>query len=201
MSDFRLRARATRRTLHLLALLAGGAAAFGQGALVVHSPFGPAGGASGGAGGTPEAYELAGSTVQGKDVAVCIFERQAKHSRWIPVGGVTDGIRVISFDAAHDVAVVSVEGAIKELAMRKPTIAPLGSQSMAVAEPAAPAPPPPQVVGNAAGASPKSAQVIAQEQREARMLVSDLLEIGVQQRKAYQEAKRKAAEASPQPSN
>ena len=34
-----------------------------------------------------------------------------------------------------------------------------------------------------------------QEQREARMLVSDLLEIGVQQRKAYQDAKQKAAAA------
>jgi hypothetical protein len=198
---FRIRAGSTRLALHALAVLAGGAVAFGQGALVVRSPFGPAGGAAGGAGGTPEAYELAGSTVQGKDVAVCIFERQAKHTRWIPVGGITDGIRVISFDAAHDVAVVSVEGAIKELTMRKPTIAPLGSQSMAVAEPAAPAPPPAQIVGNAAGGAPKSAQAIAQEQREARMLVSDLLEIGVQQRKAYQEAKRKGADASPQPSN
>jgi hypothetical protein len=40
------------------------------------------------------------------------------------------------------------------------------------------------------------------EQREARMLVSDLLEIGVQQRKAYQDAKQKAASEPPaQPTN
>jgi hypothetical protein len=43
---------------------------------------------------------------------------------------------------------------------------------------------------------------VAQDQREARMLVSDLLEIGVQQRKAYQDAKEKAAaQSSPQPTN
>jgi hypothetical protein len=33
----------------------------------------------------------------------------------------------------------------------------------------------------------------AEAEREARMLVSDLLEIGMQQRKAYEEAQRKAA--------
>ena len=41
----------------------------------------------------------------------------------------------------------------------------------------------------------------AQEQREARMLVSDLLEIGIQQRKAYQEAKQRAASGTPPPSD
>ena len=37
------------------------------------------------------------------------------------------------------------------------------------------------------------------DQREARMLVSDLLEIGVQQRKAFQDARQKAAAATPTP--
>ena len=36
---------------------------------------------------------------------------------------------------------------------------------------------------------------IVKQEREARMLVSDLLEIGMQQRKAYEEAARKAAAA------
>jgi hypothetical protein len=68
---------------------------------------------------------------------------------------------------------------------------------MAVAAPPAPSP----IVADAA-VTPPSAQNLAQEQREARMLVSDLLEIGVQQRKAYQDAKRKAApESNAQPSN
>jgi hypothetical protein len=189
--------QARRWGLGALAALASAAMALGQAALVGRSPFSPAGGISGGIGAPAEAYELAGSTVQGADVTVCIFERAAKHSRWIPVGGITDGIRVISFDAAHDTAVVNVGGAIKELTMRKATIAPLGSSSMAVAAPPAPAP----VVADAA-VTPPSAQNLAQEQREARMLVSDLLEIGVQQRKAYQDAKRKGTpESNPQPSS
>ncbi len=195
--EIRLPTQARRLGIGALAALASAAVAFGQAALVGRSPFAPAGGASGGSGAPAEAYELAGSSVQGADVTVCIFERAAKHSRWIPVGGITDGIRVISFDAAHDTAMVNVAGAIKELTMRKATIAPLGSSSMAVAAP--PAPPP--IVADAA-ATPPSAQNLAQEQREARMLVSDLLEIGVQQRKAYQDAKRKAApESNAPPSN
>lgn len=203
MSKIQIPARCLRLCLRALALLAGSAAAFGQGTLVGNSPFSPAAGAAGGAGGPPESYELAGSMVQGNDVTVCIFERQARHSRWIPVGGITDGIHVISFDAAHDRAVVNVEGTIKELTMRTAKVAALGSSSMAVAAPQrAPQPVEPVIASsNSAPAPQKTPEVLAQEQREARMLVSDLLEIGVQQRKAYQEAKRKAAEASGQPSN
>jgi hypothetical protein len=52
--------------------------------------------------------------------------------------------------------------------------------------------PAPEPVG---GPPPAATATPEQEQREARMLVSDLLEIGVQQRKAYQDAKQKAAEA------
>jgi hypothetical protein len=183
----------------VFAALASAAVALGQAALVGRSPFAPGSGGAGGTGAPAEAFELAGSTVQGADVTVCIFERAAKHSRWIPVGGITDGIRVISFDAAHDTVVVNVGGAIKELTMRKPTVAPLGSSSMAVAAP--PAPPPAPIAADAAATSP-SGRNLAQEQREARMLVSDLLEIGVQKRKAYQEAKRKgASEPNAQPSN
>jgi hypothetical protein len=142
--------------------------------------------------------------VQGSDVNVCIFERQAKHSRWIPVGGIADGIHVISFDAAHDRAVVNIEGTIKELTMRTAKVDSVGSSYLAVATPQRgpqPVQPVQPVISNSAATPQKSPEVLAQEQREARMLVSDLLEIGVQQRKAYQEAKRKAAEASGQQSN
>ena len=48
-----------------------------------------------------------------------------------------------------------------------------------------------------AAAPPEAVGSAAREQLEARMLVSDLLEIGIQQRKAYQEAKQKAAAATP----
>ena len=48
------------------------------------------------------------------------------------------------------------------------------------------APPPPEP-------SDPKARELARQEREARMMVSDLMEIGMQQRKAYAEAKRKAA--------
>jgi hypothetical protein len=203
-SHFPFMARGLR--LAAAAALGCAVASFGQTSLVADSPFAPAGtGAVGRSGGIPEDYELAGSTASGPDISVCIFERQAKHSQWIPVGGTADGIRVISFDSNHDRAVVMISGQRREISMRKATVASQGptqapridlsqsgSQPVVVAvnslsmPASAPAAPVPTVAG-----SPE------QEQREARMLVSDLLEIGVQQRKAYQDAKLKAAQATP----
>ena len=61
-----------------------------------------------------------------------------------------------------------------------------------------PAQPPVAVATDFSAPKPESPAAAMKEQREARMLVSDLLEIGMQQRKAYQDAKAKAAGA-PQP--
>ncbi len=189
--------------LAFAAALGSAGLAFGQTALVSNSPFAPSGADGAGAAGAPEAYELAGSSVVGSEVSVCIFERQAKHSEWIPVGGISNGIQVISYDTAHDRAVVAIGGSRRELTLRKAAIAalsPSASTSMAVV----PAPEPraaPQVASGPAPTAASPADAV-KEQTEARMLVSDLLEIGVQQRKAYQDAKQKAATGTPaQPSN
>ena len=176
--------------------------AHAQGTLVANSPFAPRGSASLGASGAPaEAYELAGSDVEGSGASVCIFERQAKHTRWIPVGGDVDGIKVVSFDPLTDSAVVMVAGTRMELSMRKAVV--IAAPAPLAPGRAAPAPvvrPPPHPSPPIAAARPEVAGSAAQEQREARMLVSDLLEIGIQQRKAYQEAKQKAASGTPPPS-
>jgi len=167
-----------RLNVPALAFLGCVATAFGQGTLVGKSPFMPSGGA-GGAGAAPsEDYE---------------------RSEWIPVGGISDGIHVISFDVTHDKAVVSISGAIKELGMRKATVASaaaaMAPRAMAVSSGPVAAPTP-------IASAPMPAASAVTEQREARMLVSDLLEIGVQQRKAYQDAKQKAASEPPaQPTN
>jgi hypothetical protein len=142
-----------------------------------------------------EAYELAGSSVQGSAVSVCVFERQKKRSQWIPVGGDVDGIHVISFDLAHDTAVVTISGTRKELSMRRSVVAstnssPAGRPPLAASTTAEPVVP-------IASAPFQPAPAAVQDQKEARMLVSDLLEIGVQQRKAYQDAKLKAAQGPP----
>jgi hypothetical protein len=185
------------RRLRLPALAALGCVGtlWGETTLAVDSPFAPAGGAAAlGKNAPGEAYELAGSSTQGSDVSVCIFERQKKHSEWIPVGGNVDGIHVISYDVAHDTAVVTISGARKELSMRKAVIASTnpvssGRTPQAMSMPFAP------VASSPAAAVPPPG--VAQDQKEARMLVSDLLEIGVQQRKAYQDAKLKAAQGTP----
>jgi hypothetical protein len=172
-----------------------------QGALAANSPFAPKGSAGAGVNAPAEAYELAGSSVEGTDVSVCIFERQAKRTRWIPVGTDADGVKVISYDPVNDTAVVMVSGERRELSMRKAVV---------VAQGPAPATRPAPPIGRPAPAAPIAAArqepavapgSPAQEQREARMLVSDLLEIGIQQRKAYQEAKQKAASGTPPPSD
>jgi hypothetical protein len=130
---------------------------------------------------------------------VCIYERQKKHSEWIAVGETSDGIRVVSYDAANDSAVVTVDGARKDLVMRQAAVAAL-SPSYDPRVPSAGGGLVASLVPAPTG--PATPQSVANDQREARMLVSDLLEIGVQQRKAYQDAKQKAAAStSAQPTN
>jgi hypothetical protein len=203
--ESRISSAARRLGITALAAAAGTAVAFGQATLAPNSPFAPSAGPGSSAGPAQgEAYELSGSSVQGSDVAVCIYERQSKHSQWIPVGGVFDGIHVISFDAAHDKAMINVGGAIKELSLRKATFASASPAAARVAPPMmAPPPPAPAAPPTQMASSPPAPPANAiEEQREARMLVSDLLEIGVQQRRAYQEARQKAASETPaQPSN
>lgn len=156
-----------------------------QSSLVSNSPFSPAEGAGGQGATAPVGdYELAGCTVQNGEVSICISEHKTKRSRWIPVGGDADGVRVVSYDEAREIAVVLVNGDRKELAMRKAVVAA--------------APPVVQSPSSAPIQVPTAAtQAAANEQKEARMLVSDLLEIGIQQRKAYQDAKKKAAGSGP----
>jgi hypothetical protein len=193
------------RRLGLAALAAAccAAGAFGQSALVGNSPFAPSGNAVVNGSAPAQDYELAGSTSEDQQVSVCIFERQAKKTEWIPVGGNVDGIHVISFDNNHDTAVVMVGGQRKEISMRKATVAkasgPVAPRpAFADNVQAAPAAP----IASAPAPLPAATTAPEQEQREARMLVSDLLEIGVQQRKAYQDAKLKAASGQqPPPGN
>ena len=179
------------------AVLAWAGTALGGPTLVANSPFAPSGTAAGVASSSQEPYQLAGSSSEGSDVSVCIFLQQSKRSLWIPVGGEADGVHVISFDAAHDTAVVTAGGSRREISMRKSVIASAGQPAstrapqVAVQPESAPAP-------IAAAAAGPGSEAAAKDQREARMLVSDLLEIGVQQRKAYQDAKAKAAAQPPQ---
>jgi hypothetical protein len=189
-----------RLSLAMLALVCCASGTFGQTTLVGNSPFAPSGNAAVMGSAPAQDYELAGSTSEDQQVSVCIFERQTKRSEWIPVGGNVDGIHVISFDNNHDTAVVMVAGQRKEISMRKAVVAKstnANAQQNAQPRPAFVANSPAVPIASAPQPAPAATTAPEQEQREARMLVSDLLEIGVQQRKAYQDAKQKAAQGQP----
>lgn len=165
------------------------------------SPFVQAGGgsAAGAKAGAPEAFELAGVSVSSAATQVCIFDAQAKRSRWIAVGATADRIQVVSYDAKSERAVIRVDGVQRELGLRRATVASLNPPptwtnnrtapaAVIMPSPAAPGPPAPTPP------TPAKLAQIQKEEREARMLVSDLLDISIQQRKAYEEAQKKAAQ-------
>jgi len=159
------------------------------------SPFLPPKGTSVvGEASTPETLQLTGISVVGQKTFVSLFDPVTKHSRWIGVGNTVNGIEVVSCDLATDQSLVRVDGQTKLLTLRKsaagtgaspfPSTAtltpPASTQGLALLS-----------AGPQPSATPLSAQAV--QEREARMLVSDLLDIGMQQRKAYEELQRKAA--------
>jgi hypothetical protein len=166
------------------------------------SPFVQAGGRAGAnKAGSAAAFELAGASVTAEGTQVCVFDAQAKRSRWIAVGATVDRIQVVSYDAQADRAVIRVDGVQQELSLRKATVTsltpgpgwqnptPSASGAMIMPAPAMGAPPTP---------TPKSPKMLKEEE-EARMLVSDLMDISIRQRKAYEEAQKKAAQTAPNP--
>jgi len=191
-----------RRAFLAAALVAGAGLAAGQSSLVGVSPFLPAGSGPAGSAARPaDTFELAGVAATGSEVEVCIFERATKRSRWIAVGETQDGIKVLRYDGATDHATVTVEGAVKELYLRKASVASNGVQAPPVFAPtfAPPVQAAPAMVQLPLSDAKRDEK---HDEKEARMLVSDLLEIGIQQRKAYEDAKRKNAGAAPaQPLN
>lgn len=166
-----------------------------------------------------ETIEFAGVSAMGKRTDLIIHDKSTKKSHWIAEGETKEGISVLKYDARREQVVVKVNGTEKILQLRKGS-GPLNS-AHAVAPvpvgfnvPPAPGaivqkiqPPPP---GSSAPASaevaatpamqpvakpeaPATPEVQQKQETEARMLVSDLLEIGMAQRKAYEDAQRRAA--------
>ncbi|MBI5767534.1 MAG: hypothetical protein HZA93_07045 [Verrucomicrobia bacterium] len=215
----------TRLALAVLASglgLAGRAAA--QTPLPKENPFGQTGANQPAAAAPTESVEFSGIAV-GNKTLVIIYDKVAKKSRIIPVGDTIDGIEVLNYDARREQVSVKIGGEQKLLTLRKSTGAangptpamgapnpamnfnlptppsstvvqkiqpppPTGDPAAATAAPAAPSPTP--VTKPEEPAKPIS---IARQEEEARMLVSDLLEIGMAQRKAYEEKQRQAATA------
>jgi hypothetical protein len=177
------------------------------------SPFAPAGAPAAESGAAPaETLEFAGVSSVGRRTDLIFHDREAKRTHWIGVGESKAGIQVVAYDSRREQAILKVNGADKVLPLRKgskPSGAPV-----AAAPAAAPDAPPPGVVfaqpfpglaqPHAIGDSPTNLQPVPpappqRQEAEARMLVSDLLEIGMAQRRAYEEAQRRQAQANPPP--
>lgn len=166
-----------------------------------------------------ESIEFAGVVSEGgKKPDLIFFDKTAKKNRWVPLGQTVEGISVLNYDERLNQVVVKINGVQKTLSMRKgtgpantlaavppmhtgfnsppPLPGPAGGGVIALPAPvgvqAATAQPP--LPGPALSATPATPaqETQAKQETEARMLVSDLLEIGMAQRKAYEDAQRKA---------
>jgi len=186
------------------------------------SPFMPSGAAAAApAAAASQTIEFAGVSSVGSRTDLIFHDKAAKKSRWVGVGETVEGISVVSYDSRREEAVVKFNGEQKTLALRKggrtvhaPATAPVvtlpgaagfavpahlpGAEAFQTVQPlsagtmiAAQAQGSPPVTPPTGPATPEQ---IARQESDARMLVSDLLEIGMAQRKAYEEAHRRAAQ-------
>ncbi len=196
--------RTLARTALLPLLLA--AALFGAEPGTVLSsktPFGPARGVGGPAEAANETIEFAGVSTIGQKTDFIFYDKAAKKSHWIAKGETKNGISLLNYDDKREQVVVKINGTEKTLTLRKshgaaganrivaavptgfniaPPVIPAASATFTTAP--APANPAPTV--------PAAPLTQTQQETEARMLVSDLLEIGMAQRKAYEEKLKQA---------
>ena len=182
------------------------------------SPFMPVGNTTVAAAASNETLEFAGVSSFGKRVDLIFHDKVTKKNHWIGIGETKEGITVTDYDARHEQVAVKVNGIEKTLALRKGSGT---SQSAQATPPPLPGfntpisvtgPTSPPVVDAPANAAPTlfptppspvktdappTSETQARQETEARMLVSDLLEIGMAQRRAYEEAQRKSSSVPP----
>lgn len=181
-----------------------------QTALPKQSPFLPPEAAAAPTSAVSETIEFAGVSSVGKHTDLIFHNKSTKKSHWIGLGETKEGITVLNYDDRREQAVIKLNGAEKILSLRKgtskaapghvPMLTPAPMPvPVPVFEPAAVAPAP--IVESPVPPAPKPEgppipEAQLKQETEARMLVSDLLEIGMAQRRAYEEAQRKSAENS-----
>lgn len=128
-----------------------------------------------------DALEFNGLMTMGGQTTLSIYDPSTDSSMWIPVNRSSGGLRVQRFDENNNVAVVSFMGEQREFGLKDNVIVPI------VVEKPMPKP------KNALNVPKKSDEILKQEE-QARMMVSDILEIGMKERarrKAQQEEERR----------
>ena len=164
-----------------------------QTSLSKDSPFLPAAGSAPATAMANDNLAFTGVSGNGDTAMVLIFDTKLKRSYWITIGSTIEGIKALSFDSARDQVTLTVGGEQKLLTLRSASVANAHATATSFGAPATTAvastvPTPTQGTPQ----PPPAPGSIAHQETEARMLVSDLLEIGMQQRKAYEEAQKKA---------
>ncbi|MEO6003628.1 MAG: hypothetical protein ABIS43_10785 [Opitutus sp.] len=168
---------------------------------IKESPFMPAASAAAPAKAGASAYELAGMSVAGKATLLSIVRTSDKRSIWVPVGQTVGEITAVSYDAKTDQATIRADGKLLTLGLRKSAVVTGPAARPGTTQPASGGPVLNPTPSRPAGQPvPLPANVQEEKETEARMLVTDLLEIGQEQRRAYEEAQRKAAANGPKTS-
>ena len=199
----RLFARTTTLTPLLIAAVAFGAES--GTALSKQTPFGASRGMGGPNEAAGEIIEFAAVSTIGKKTELVFFDKTTKKNHWIMKGETAGGISLLNYDSVREQAVVKINGVEKTLTLRK-SHGVAGPGRSVAAVPTGFNVPSPAITSAPAGmtagvlplppipvpAGPATPETQARQETEARMLVSDLLEIGMAQRAAY-EAKQKQA--------
>jgi hypothetical protein len=217
--------RFIRPTLAALALGLGARVA-AQNEMPKGSPFMPAGGGGAAASAPNEVIEFAAVRTIGSKTEINLYDTQGKKGHWIAVGATADGMTVVGYDARREQVTAKIGDAQKTLPLRKARAAAGGPSPLVLSQPAMSFNTPPPVAQPAVAmplpatnsapgaenaiiaaptqpaptpAQPTTPLSIARQEEEARMLVSDLLEIGMAQRKVYEEKQKQASDPNAVP--
>jgi len=207
-----------RRGVSILIVLAlAGPILGGVESLRERSPFIPASVVPEGAGGNAlSGLELTGILSVGGKLQFSVRDTGTGRSVWLGIGETQDGLTVRSYEEGSGSVVIEGRGSSRSLVLREARVAtaqpvpiavmpsqpgpivvmPSQPQGGGTPKPVVliPATPPGQLL-----AGPAQPKTTAQAERDARLLVSDLMEISIQERKRYEERmKRQAAGLPPE---
>jgi hypothetical protein len=148
-------------------------------------------------------WELIGILGTREAPAVRLMDRSLNAGAWVKVGETFGDVRLVAADLDAGTATVQFGDARLKLSIRASAVAAGTATAVSGGSGAAPTAEspggnagmvPPAAAAEYAAADARGKQAI--EEREARMLVSDLLEISMIQRKAYEEKQIEAAKAT-----
>ena len=164
------------------------------------NPFRPTGGAAPAAVSTGnaelDALQFSGLSSIGTQRSFNFTDARTRKSFWIPLNGTENGFSVVSYDETNEQVVVRYGTHQRPLSLRKAVLvaapgAPTAGPTRPAATTVTAAAPQPRGSGVDEIKNPKTPAEIKQAEYEARMLVSDLLDISMKAR----EEQRKLREA------